>query len=82
MPVRPTLLHRMTHVSFRLFQCKNLGNLQECFCANGLPPAHLWQKIARTLTWSGELICRNLFIELNQFDQRDSKALDRTGVDI
>ena len=30
MPGRPTLLHRMALVSFRLF-CKNLGNLQELF---------------------------------------------------
>ena len=37
MPVRPMLLHRMALVSSRLF-CKNLGNLQEFFWANGLPP--------------------------------------------
>ena len=35
----------MALVSFRLF-CKNLGDLQEFFWANGLPPP--WQKIART----------------------------------
>ena len=37
MLVRPMLLHRMALVSVRLF-CKNLGNLQEFFWANGLPP--------------------------------------------
>ena len=37
MPVRPMLLHRMALVSLQLF-CKNLGNLQEFFWANGLPP--------------------------------------------
>ena len=37
MPVRPMLLNRMALASFRLF-CKNLGNLQEFFWANGLPP--------------------------------------------
>ena len=39
-------LHRMALVSVRLF-CKNLGNLQEFFWANGLPPPPR-QKIART----------------------------------
>ena len=37
MLVRPMLLHRMALVSVRLF-CKNLGNLQEFFGANSLPP--------------------------------------------
>ena len=31
------LLHHMALFSVRLF-CKNLGNLQEFFWANGLPP--------------------------------------------
>ena len=35
--VYASLLHRMALVSSRLF-CKNLGNLQEFFWANGLPP--------------------------------------------
>ena len=38
MLVRPMLLHRMALVSVRLF-CKNLGNLQEFFWANGLLPS-------------------------------------------
>ena len=36
MPVRPILLHHMGLVSF-LLCCKNVGNLQEFFLANGLP---------------------------------------------
>ena len=47
MPVRPTLLHRMALVSFRLF-CEKLGNLRDFFgqmvCCS--PPPR--QKIVRT----------------------------------
>ena len=46
MPLRPMLLHRMAHVSFRLF-LKKFGQLARIFRANGSPPPHL-QKIART----------------------------------
>ena len=45
MPIRPTLLHRMALVSFRLFR-KKFGNLREFFGQMVYRPP--WQKIART----------------------------------
>ena len=42
---RPTLVHRMTLFSFRLFR-KNLGNLREFFGQMVHRPP--WQKISRT----------------------------------